>query len=61
MADVTSGENLTVIVLDEAEADALGNLLDEFGMIPADKVEDRWAVDESYKILRDLAFAMVSG
>ncbi len=60
MAEVTSGSNLTVIVLDEAEADALGNLLDEFGMIPADKVEDRWAVDESYKVLTDLAFALVS-
>ncbi len=61
MADVTSGENLTVIVLDEAEADALGNLLDEFGMIPGTDDESTWAVDECYKILRDLAFAMTVG
>ena len=32
-----------------------------FDNFPADKVEDRWAVDESYKILRDLAFAMTVG
>lgn len=62
MAEVMRSEedrDATVIVLDGAEVDALGRLLNEFGMIPAHDEDDRWAVDEEYKVLKELVFLMI--
>jgi hypothetical protein len=49
MAEVTSGNGLTVIVLDEAEADALEDI---FNSHPT--------LNEDYPILGELAEALVS-
>lgn len=48
MAEVTSGKNLTVVVLDEAEASELAGLLHEYYFDSLKADETGWPLQELY-------------
>ena len=61
MALVTSDQNMTVIILNNTEAEALGDILNRHpsGFGQPDPVEDLQALNEDYSILNELTNAML--